>query len=333
MRHTWMIRAGEGGHVIEAFSKGFVAIGWDELGDLSRAKTREAIRDLYGKAYPDSKPGKASNAVAMIFKFRSTLQTEDRVISYDPSKREYLVGMVTSDYFYDPKQIDGFPHIRKVKWDGRVSRDKLPVSARNSLGSILTLFAIDEDVQRSIEAALNGKPTTVDLPVQDEKAELEETREEAIAKAHELIKDQVLRLDYSDLELLAAALLRAMGYRTRVTPKGPDRGVDVFASPDGLGFQEPRIKAEVKHKHKTSMGAQDIRSFIGGLRDGERGLYISSGGFTKEARYEAERSKVPVTLLDLDELVSAIVTHYDTFDSDGRALLPLIRVYWPAATI
>ena len=59
---------------------------------------------------------------------------------------------------------------------------------------------------------------------------------------------------------------------------------------------------------------------------------MSTGGFTKEARYEAERSKVPVTLLDLDAAVSTIVTHYDAFDSDGRALLPLVRVYWPAAT-
>jgi len=332
MPQAWMIRAGEGGHVIEAFLQGFAAIGWEEVGDLSGAPTREAIRALYAKAYPDSKPGKAANAIAMIFKFRSTLQPGHRVVSYDPAKREYLVGTVDGDYFYNPKQITGYPHLRRVKWDGRVSRDRLPVSARNSLGSTLTLFALDEDVWNSIAEALSGKPTPVDLPVQDEKAELEETREEAIGKAHELIKDQVLRLDDSDLEYLTAALLRAMGYRTRVTPKGPDRGVDVFASPDGLGFQEPRIKAEVKHRPKTSMGAQDVRSFIGGLRDGERGLYVSSGGFTKEARYEAERSKVPVTLLDLDELVSAIVTHYDAFDSDGRALLPLIRVYWPAAT-
>ena len=136
---------------------------------------------------------------------------------------------------------------------------------------------------------------------------------------------------YNIAPVLTAALLRAMGYRTRITPKGPDRVVDVFASPNGLGFQEPRIKAEVKHRPKTSMGAQEVRSFIGGLREGERGLYVSSGGFTKEARYEAERSKVPITMLDLDELVSAIVTHYDEFDSDGRALLPLVRVYWPAA--
>jgi restriction system protein len=132
------------------------------------------------------------------------------------------------------------------------------------------------------------------------------------------------------MEHLAAALLRAMGYRTRVTPKGPDRGVDVFASPDGLGFEEPRIKVEVKHRPNTAMGSEDIRSFLGALRPGDRGLYVSTGGFTKEAKYEAERANVPITLLDLDALAEAIVSHYEKFDLDGRALISLVKVYWPA---
>jgi restriction system protein len=200
MPAAWMIRAGEGGHVVEDFAKGFAAIGWDDITDLSQASTREAIRALYTQAYPDSNPGKAANAVGVIFKFRTTLKRGDRVVTYDPAKREYLVGTVDGDYFYDPKRIAGYPHLRKVKWEGRVSRDHLPVSSRNSLGSTLTMFAVDDEVWSSIEAALHGKPVAADVPGKDEKAELEETREEASAKAHELIKDQVLRLDDSDLE-------------------------------------------------------------------------------------------------------------------------------------
>lgn len=78
------------------------------------------------------------------------------------------------------------------------------------------------------------------------------------------------------------------------------------------------------------MGPHEIRSFIGGLRDGDRGLYVSTGGFTKEANYEADRSSIPITLLDLDDLAELLVTHYDRFDSEGRALIPLVQVYWPA---
>ncbi|WP_410493863.1 hypothetical protein [Endozoicomonas sp. 8E] len=44
-----------------------------------------------------------------------------------------------------------------------------------------------------------------------------------------------------------------MGYKTRVSSKGPDRGVDVTAPPDDLGLTQPRIKAEVEHR-TGSMG-------------------------------------------------------------------------------
>jgi restriction system protein len=326
-----MVRAGEGGEIIDAFARGFVAVGWQELGDLTYASTREAIRVRYSKAYPTDKPGKAAGAVAMLFKFRSAMQRGENVVSYDPGSREYLVGTIDSDYLYNSKLIPGYPHIRKANWEARVDRDLLPVSSRNSLGSTLTVFTINEDVWASIVAARHADSSTPPAPDADEKAELEESRDDTIATAHELIKDQLIRLDDSEMEHLAAALLRAMGYRTRVTPKGPDRGVDVLASPDGLGFQEPRIKVEVKHRPKSAMGSPDVRSFLGGLQDGDRGLYVSSGGFTKEAKYEAERSRIPVTLLDLDEFVTTIVMHYESFDTDGRALLPLARVYWPIA--
>ena len=78
------------------------------------------------------------------------------------------------------------------------------------------------------------------------------------------------------------------------------------------------------------MGAQDVRSFLGGLRDGDKALYVSTGGFSKEARYESVRSTIPLTLIDLDELANLVVINYDNFDSEGRVLIPLVRIYWPA---
>lgn len=329
MSRAWMVRAGRGSEVISDFSRGFVALGWYELADLTGATTREMIRDLYHRALPGEKAARSAGDIAMIFKFRSVMRPGDKVVSYDKSSREYLVGTIDSDYVYDPSQIPNYPHLRKVTWEGRVGRDRLPVSSRKSLSPALTVFSINDEVWASIASALGSEAMMPEQSVAEEKAELVESREETVATAHELIKDQVIRLDESEMEELTAALLRAMGYRTRVTPKGPDRGVDVFASPDGLGLQEPRIKVEVKHRPKTIMGSPDIRSFLGGLQDGDRGMYVSTGGFTKEAKYEAERSKTPVTLLDLDDLVDYIVTHYESFDIDGRSLLPLVRVYWP----
>jgi len=77
------------------------------------------------------------------------------------------------------------------------------------------------------------------------------------------------------------------------------------------------------------MGAQELRSFLGGLRQGDRGLYVSTGGFSREGEYEAERANIPLTLVDLDTLANLLVQHYEHLDAEGRALMPLAQVYWP----
>lgn len=60
-----------------------------------------------------------------------------------------------------------------------------------------------------------------------------------------------------------------------------------------------------------------------------RGLFVSTGGFSKDARYEAERASIPLTLMDLDDLVRAILEHYEAMDADSRRLVSLRKLYWP----
>jgi restriction system protein len=51
---------------------------------------------------------------------------------------------------------------------------------------------------------------------------------------------------------------------------------------------------------------------------------------SREARYEAERATIPVTLIDIDLLADLVVANYERFDIEGQRLLPLVKVYWPA---
>jgi restriction system protein len=129
---------------------------------------------------------------------------------------------------------------------------------------------------------------------------------------------------------LVAGILRAMGYKTRISTKGADRGVDIFASPDGLGLQEPRIFVEVKHRVEPT-GAPDVRAFLGGRKAGDRCLYVASGGFTNEGRYEAERSHIPITIVDLPALRELLLDHDERLDEPVRRLVPLTKIYWPIA--
>ena len=97
------------------------------------------------------------------------------------------------------------------------------------------------------------------------------------------------------MQELVAGILRAMGYKTLISSKGADRGKDIIASPDGFGFEHPRIVVEVKHR-AGQMGSEKIRSFTGGRHKDDRGLYVSTGGFSKDAKYEAERANIPIML-------------------------------------
>ncbi len=88
--------------------------------------------------------------------------------------------------------------MRKVKWEGKIDRDNLRLSSRNSLGSTLTLFLINEDVWNDIQAAASGKPTTLTTE-EEAKDDCEQIREETISKAHELIKDKILSRSDSEM--------------------------------------------------------------------------------------------------------------------------------------
>ncbi len=326
-----MIRAGEGGYLIDEFeAKKLVAIGWHQLGDLTNIKSQDALKRLYRQTYPQHKLGKIAGAVAVIHKFCNVVQKNDGVLSYDRNSREYLVGQIKSDYYYKAGVIEDYPNLRDVEWRSRVSRDVLQPGTRNSLGSTLTLFAISPEAWDDIQSAVRGEKKCTAEEKETQETDFEEIRRNRIEEAHESLKDKLLDLDAYEMQGLVAAILRAMGFKPRVSPPGADRGLDIFASPDGLGLQEPRIKAEVKHRPATQMGSQEIRSFMGGLRPGDRALYVSTGGFSKEAKYEAERSNIPLTLIELDDLATLVEQHYENFDANGRALIPLAKIYWPS---
>ena len=330
----WMVRAGEGGLAIEAFrAESVVAIGWVDLGDLSALKTRADFARAAAQAYPGHKAGQQASMAGQTYRFVREIAVGDQVVSYDRSERVYLVGEVTGGYQRQPQKLTDYPNMRPVRWLGSVARDALSVAARNSLGAISTLFLIPPPVAREMRGVLDAARAGTRAP-QPEPApaladEADGLYKDVQARGFEFIKDRIHALDWDAMQELVAGLLRAMGYKTRISPSGSDRGKDIVASPDGLGFEDPRIVVEVKHR-SAAMGSQEIRSFLGGRHDRDKGLYVSTGGFTREGRYEAERGRIPVTLMDLDDLVRSLLEHYEKLDAEMQRLVPLRKVYWPA---
>lgn len=329
---AWMIRAGRGGvYASDWLEHGVIGIGWDFDGADIAAMNREQIRAAYGLSHPGDSKGKVAAGVGQVYRFAHDMTTDSTVVMYDPESRLYHLGVITGPCVA-VCDMDGVTYTRDVTWGETAPRDVLSPSSKNSLGGIQTIFAVSDEVMADLTNAARDKSVVAsnDPAIDDNDATNdEETLAATYDNGIELIKDRVNQLDWEDMERLVAGLLKAMGYCARVMPRGPDGGRDVVASPDALGLESPRIVAEVKHR-KGAMGAPAVRAFIGGLRAGDRGLYVSTGGFTKEARYEADRANIPVRLLDLDAFVRHYVEIYDKTDDDTRSILPLTRIWWPA---
>lgn len=330
---AWMIRAGRGGvYAGEWLERGIIGIGWDFGGADISAMGREEIKAAYVSAHPAESKQKVASSVGQVDRFAHSMVEGSTVVMYDPAERLYHIGVVDGPCL-PVQEPEAITYTRAVAWSETAPRDVLMQSSKNSLGGIQAIFAISEEVMADLMAAVGtGLPSSPGGPVGDQ-ADDSSSDDEVLTATFdngiELIKDRVNQLDWEDMERLVAGMLKAMGYCARVTPKGPDGGRDVIASPDPLGLESPRIVAEVKHR-KGAMGAPAVRSFIGGLRAGDRGLYVSTGGFTKDARLEADRATVPVRLLDLDAFVRHYVEVYDAADDETRSILPLTRIWWPA---
>ena len=330
---AWIIRAGKGGvWAAEWISRGHIAIYWNLGGADIAAIPKDQIKSLYKMQFPDASRQVVAASAGMIYRFGHEIVEGSTVVVYEPATRLYHIGEVMGPCTFvmpeDSDDDDG-SYRRKVAWKATVSRDALSARAKHSLGSISTLFAVSDETLRELENASRGVPPVASSEEDEEEENAAEIREATAEDGIERIKDRVLQLTWEEMEQLVAGVLRAMGYKTSMTRRGSDGGRDIIASPDGLGLESPRIVVEVKHRKET-MGAPALRSFIGGLRNTDSGLYVSTGGFTKDAMYEADRALMPVKLLDLDQFVRLVVDNYDNADMDMRAILPLVRIYWPA---
>ncbi|GAB4409027.1 MAG: restriction endonuclease [Anaerolineae bacterium] len=336
MSDIWFVRAGRESVYAEDFmQKKVVGIGWAEIGDLEPNITKAQLLQIYKQTYPEHSDGKAQVCVSQILRFMQEIKVGDSVMTHDRDKQMYYLGIISSECHWNPTLMGDLPRVRSVDWKYQIPRGLLSGDAKSTLGAIQTLFL----VRGKVASELNDKAISLQQPsksdivsfttasIPDQTDLEQEIRAELLEKSEQAIEDRIVRLEWDQVQELVAGILRAMGYRTTISPRGSDRGVDIFASPDGLGLEEPRIFVEVKHRPTTSMGSQDIRSFLGGRSSGDKCLYVSTGGFTKEARYEADRANIAITLLGLVDLRKLLVDYYEKLDEDMKSLIPLKRIY------
>ena len=328
--HAWMVRSGNDNQLVDQVeSKGAVAIGWSEMGDLSSLKGRNDFKGRYQAAYPEHSTNRVAVNAGQIYRFCCEIKPGDYVLTYDKAARELLVGIAEGGYEYLPELFSSeYPHVHRVQWIKRTSRDAYTIAARNSMGSVLTVFQIDDYIGEIYSLTTTTSPAA-EVEQIAVAAETPPFYEETKARADELIADMVSQLDPYDFQDLVAGVLRAMGFRAVSSKPGRDQGIDIVAHPDYLGFERPRIKVQVKHR-ESAAGGPDMRSFCGTLRTGESGLFVSTGGFTRDAQIESERAREPVTCLDRDGFIQLMLEHYEALEPEFKAKIPLRRMWVPA---
>ncbi len=171
-------------------------------------------------------------------------------------------------------------------------------------------------------------PETEIAIVEESAKEEEISADEIEESAREQIENYINKKNPYEFQDLAAALLRGMGYFTPfVAPAGKDGGVDIVAYRDPLGTLSPRIKVQIKHR-ESSATVSEVRQLMGLLqKDGDVGIFISSGGFTPDAKTTARNANVHVELVDLPRFVALWQEFYQKLTDEDKTKLPLFPIY------
>lgn len=112
-----------------------ICIGWAKLGDLANITSKDSMTLLYDKIIAEEKD--KSYYIGVLWNMRSEIKKGDYVVY--GSKNIINVGRVTSDYYYDDRDIQGqdkdYAHNRKVKWILKgYDKSVLPKSLQNVMG-------------------------------------------------------------------------------------------------------------------------------------------------------------------------------------------------------
>ena len=300
-----------------------IAISWSAMGDLSLLEPdREAFKEKFKSTYPESKPQAIPTSAGMLYRFIHEMQVGDYIVYPSKFNREINIGVVDSGYIYAESEAH-YVQRRKVKWIKHLPRTAFSQGALYEVGSALSLFLIKNYADEFL-SALEISSNKMEI-VADDAEVVEKTTEDII----ESTKDYVLKelgknLKGYDLENFVADLLRSMGYRATVSPRGGDSGIDITAYKDEF---PPRILVQVK-SGDDDIKESTIQSLKGAMKEGDYGLFITLSNYTKNARHYLDNTPI-IRGINGTELVELMLKYYDGLSDKYKQMIPLQKVYIP----
>ena len=335
----WLIRSGaQGQHEQRFLDESRVYVTWDGLSDdLQKLEKVEQLRELLHGRYPELGTRAVINYAGQIWPFVTAMKPGDWVVMPAKNKAAIHFGEIAGDYVYNPSGPDPYFHYRKVKWFAKdIPRERFAQDLLYSFGAFMAICEIRRnDAEARVHAmADNGwkaeKMVAISTPAasDDEEAavDLEQLAMDSIAKAI------MAKFKGHGLARLVDAILRAQGYTTYLSPAGADKGVDILAAPEALGFGQPRLCVQVKSEHGP-VDRPTLDQLIGTMQNfhADQGLLVSWGGFKASVQKELPNQFFRVRLWDQQTLISELVRNYEKLSADLCAELPLKQI-WTVAT-
>jgi restriction system protein len=330
----WVVRAGRHGEQEEtAVKESLVCHGWNELPDYSYCQTKDELRALYKSTYPDETEKHAAAGLGQVWRFAREIQKGDVVALPLKTSSAFAFGRVTGEYQYK-KVAPNVMHIRKVEWIKSVARSAFPEQILFSMNSALTVFKVwRNDAESRVNKILSLSAVALEGVTEAVEEDPEALGDEVRVDLEETARDAILKFIQAkykghDLARLVDAILAAQGYKTKMSPPGPDGGVDILAGSGLLGFDQPRLCVQVK----SGDGAEGQKTFneLRGVMSkftSEQGLLVSWGGFTKPLTTDARNDFFKVRLWDQGDVVDAALQNYDRLGDEIKAELPLKKIW------
>jgi restriction endonuclease Mrr len=123
------------------------------------------------------------------------------------------------------------------------------------------------------------------------------------------LREKLHSMDPFQFEYFIADLLQAIGYeQVEVTSRSGDKGIDIVANLTVGGITNVKTVIQVKrYKENKNLSGKYITQLRGSAEVDQRGLIITTSGFTKDAREEAKApNKMPVSLVDGERLIELL---------------------------
>ncbi len=323
---VWLVRAGKLGEYDDwAIEHNRIAIGWRRMPDLTALEDRARTEAAFRRVYPEVRESRAKSHAGQLHTFAHRMGIGDLAILPIGSRSTIAIGEITGPYTYTDSAGDEPRHTRSIEW----RRPEIPRSAFDddllySFGAMLTVYRVQRhDAERRIRAMLAaGAPQREPASPEEPTIDLEQTARD------QLVRFVASRFHGHALAGLVNHLLRAEGYLTRMSPPGPDGGVDILAGSGRMGFDHPRLCVQVK-SGTTPVGVKVFRELRGTMQQfhADQGLLVSWGGFRATVRTEAASSFFTVRLWDARDILDALFAAYDRLPDSVQTELPLKRIW------